>query len=134
MTAEQLRKVSGGVIGHFTPKEIVIDIAENTAMGTAADHGLGMYIPKGKFVFGAYVRNIGSVDLTSSGSATVALKAGSTTIFGSTPVAKADLGANEGVAELKAAPVYIGADSEVKLTIGTAAVTAGKLAIGVIYG
>jgi len=134
MTAEELRRVSGGVIGQFTPKEITIDLAEHQELGTTGDHNLGFYIPKGKFVYGAYVKNLGTVDLTSSGSATVALKAGSTTIYGSTPVAKGDLQANEGVAELHSTPIYLAADSEVKLTIATAAVTAGKLTIGVIYG
>ena len=134
MTAEELRRLSGGVVGQFTPKEITIDLAKDLTMGTTGDHGLGFYIPKGKFVYGAYIKNVGNVDLTSSGSATVALKAGSTTIYGSTPVAKGDLQVNEGKAELNAAPVYLAADSEVKLTVATAAITAGKLTIGVIYG
>ena len=133
MTAEELRRISGGVVGQFTPKEVTIDIAKNPSLGETGDNGLGLFVPAGKFIYGAYIK-AGDVGVTSSGSATLALKVGSTTVYGSTPVAKANLEAHEGVAELAAAPAFIADGGELQLTVATAAVTAGKLTIGVIYG
>ena len=133
MTAEELRRISGGVVGQFTPKEVTIDIAKNPSLGETGDNGLGLFVPAGKFIYGAYIK-AGDVGVTSSGSATLALKVGSTTVYGSTPVAKSYLEANEGVAELASAPAFVADGGELQLTVATAAVTAGKLTIGVIYG
>ena len=66
MTAEQLRKVSGGVVGHFTPKEIAIDAAK---LAVSANN-IGLKVPANKFVYGAYIKNEAD-DLASGGAATV---------------------------------------------------------------
>ena len=133
--AAGLRNMAGGVVGQFTPKEITIDISKDLNLGKYGDtaHGLGVFVPAGKFVYGAYIK-AGNVGVTSSGAATVALKVGSTTVLGSTPVAKTYLEANEGVAELASSPAFIATKGELGLLVGTADVTAGKLTIGVIYG
>ena len=126
MTAEQLRKVSGGVIGHFTPKEIEVDAAK---LAVSAND-IGFKVPAGKFVFGAYIKNEAN-DLASSGAATVKVTVGSTDIISAT--ALADL-KGKGVAVLDASPDFAAVEREVKLTVATAAYTAGKLIVGVIYG
>lgn len=131
MTAEKLRKVRGGVIGCFTPKETVIDIAEDATLGAVGDNGLGIKVPAGKFVYGAYVKNVAD-DLASGGAATLGVKVGSDAIVASTTALAIVKGA--GAAALAADPVFVAEDSEVMLTVATAALTAGKLTVGVIYG
>ena len=130
MTAEQLRKVSGGVIGHFTPKECVIDLATapfNTAVGSNL---IGLKVPAGKFVYGAYIKNEAD-DLASGGAATIKVTVGTTDVISATGLS--DL-KGKGVAVLDASPDFAAAEREVKLTVATAAYTAGKLIVGVIYG
>lgn len=126
MTAEELRKVSGGVVGHFTPKEIQVDAAE---LAVAAN-SIGLKVPANKFVYGAYIKNEAD-DLASGGAATVKVTVGSTDVISAT--ALADL-KGKGVAILDASPDFAAAEREVKLTVATAAYTAGKLIVGVIYG
>ena len=126
MTAEQLRKVSGGVIGHFTPKEIEVDAAK---LAVSAND-IGLKVPAGKFVFGAYIKNEAD-DLASAGAATVKVTVGATDVISAT--ALADL-KGKGVAALDATPDFAAAEREVKLTVAAAAYTAGKLIVGVIYG
>lgn len=130
MTAEQLRKVSGGVIGHFTPKECVINLAAapfNAAVGTNL---IGLKVPANKFVYGAYIKNEAD-DLASAGAATVKVAVGSTDVISATGIS--DL-KGKGVAVLDATPDYAAAERDVKITIGTAVYTAGKVTVGVIYG
>lgn len=126
MTAEELRKVSGGVIGHFTPKEIAIDAAK---LAVSANN-IGLKVPANKFVYGAYIKNETN-DLASGGAATVKVTVGETDVISAT--ALADL-KGKGVAVLDASPDFASAEREVKLTVATAAYTAGKLIVGVIYG
>lgn len=126
MTAEELRKVSGGVVGHFTPKEIVIDAAK---LAVSANN-IGLKVPANKFVYGAYIKNEAD-DLASGGAATVKVTVGSTDIIDATGIS--DL-KGKGVAVLDASPDFAAAEREVKLTVATAAYTAGKLIVGVIYG
>lgn len=126
MTAEELRKVSGGVVGHFTPKEIQVDAA-NLAV---AANTIGLKVPANKFVFGAYIKNEAD-DLASGGAATVKVTVGSTDVISATGIS--DL-KGKGVAMLDASPDFAAAEREVKLTVATAAYTAGKLIVGVIYG
>lgn len=125
MTAEQLRKVSGGVIGHFTPKEIEVDAAK---LAVSANE-IGLKVPAHKFVVGAYIKNDAD-DLASGGAATVKVTVGSTDVISATGIS--DL-KGKGVAMLDATPDYAAAEREVKLTVATAAYTAGKLIVGVIY-
>lgn len=125
-TAEELRRVSGGVIGHFTPKELVID-ANKLAVGETV---LGLKVPAKKFVYGAYIKNDNN-DLASGGAATIKVTVGSTDVISATGLS--DL-KGKGVAALDTSPDYAAAERDVKVTVGTAAYTAGKLIVGVIYG
>ena len=126
MTAEELRKVSGGVIGHFTPKELTVD-AEKLAVGA---NTIGLKVPAKKFVYGAYIKN-DTDDLASGGAATIKVTVGSVDLISATGLS--DL-KGKGVAALDASPDYAAAEREVSVTVGTAAYTAGKLIVGVIYG
>ena len=126
MTAEELRKVSGGVVGHFTPKELVVDAAK---LAVSANN-IGLKVPANKFVYGAYIKNEAN-DLASGGAATVKVTVGSTDVISATGIS--DL-KGKGVAVLDASPDFAAAEREVKLTVATAAYTAGKLIVGVIYG
>lgn len=126
MTAEELRKVSGGVVGHFTPKEIAIDAAKLAV----SDNNIGLKVPANKFVYGAYIKNEAD-DLASDGAATVKVTVGATDVISATGIS--DL-KGKGVAVLDASPDFAAAEREVKLTVATAAYTAGKLIVGVIYG
>ena len=128
MTAEQLRHTSGGVIGHFTPKEVVVDFKSTPELGATGDHKIELRIPKNRFLVGAYLKN-DTNDLVGAG-ATLAVKVGS--VQGLPSEALATLkGAGE--AAILAAPVYSADVREVELTVSSAAVTAGKLTVGVIY-
>lgn len=126
MTAEELRKVSGGVVGHFTPKEIQVDAAKLAVSANT----IGLKVPANKFVFGAYIKNEAN-DLASDGAATVKVTVGSTDVISATGIS--DL-KGKGVAVLDASPDFAAAEREVKLTVATAEYTAGKLIVGVIYG
>lgn len=126
MTAEELRKVSGGVIGHFTPKEMTVE-ADKLIVGA---NTIGLKVPANKFVYGAYIKNEAN-DLASGGAATVKVTVGSTDVISATGLS--DL-KGKGVAMLDASPDFAAAEREVKLTVATAVYTAGKLIVGVIYG
>ena len=125
-TAEQLRKVSGGVVGHFTPKELTVE-AKELVVG---ENVIGLKVPAKKFVFGAYIKN-DTDDLASGGAATAKVTVGTTDVISATGVS--DL-KGKGVAVLDTSPDYAADEREVKVTVGTAAYTAGKLIVGVIYG
>lgn len=131
---ENTFKVDGGVVGNFTPKCVMADLA-GAATG---DHSIGLKVPAGKIITAAFIKNLAD-DLTSSGSATIRLKVGSDAI-----------GSAIGKASLKGTAVYVpittesGGDTspsaivtteetEVKVTVGTAAITTGKLLVGVLY-
>ena len=126
MTAEELRKVSGGVIGHFTPKELVVDA---TKLAVSANN-IGLKVPANKFVYGAYIKNEDN-DLASGGDATVKVTVGTTDVISATGITNLK---GKGVAVLDASPDFATAEREVKLTVATAGYTAGKLIVGVIYG
>lgn len=126
MTAEELRKVSGGVIGHFTPKEITVDA---TKLAVSANN-IGLKVPANKFVYGVYIKNEAD-DLASGGEATVKVTVGAVDAISATGIAALK---GKGVAILDASPDFAGAEREVKLTVATAPYTAGKLIVGVIYG
>ena len=130
MTAEQLRKVSGGVIGHFTPKECVIDLASAPFNAAVGSNPIGLKVPANKFVYGAYIKNEAD-DLASAGAATIKVTVGSTDVISAQGIS--DL-KGKGVAVLDASPDYSATEREVKITVGTAVYTAGKVTIGVIYG
>lgn len=126
MTAEELRKVSGGVVGHFTPKELVVDA---TKLAVSANN-IGLKVPANKFVYGAYIKNEAN-DLASDGASTVKVTVGTTDVISATGISELK---GKGVAVLDASPDFATAEREVKLTVATATYTAGKLVVGVIYG
>ena len=129
MTAEQLRKIDGGVIGNFSTKECVIDLAKDAYLAATGTNLLGFKVPKGHFIVGAFIQNIAD-DLASDGAATLGVTVGSTAVLAAT--GKADI-KGTGKCTIATAPVCMTADADVKLVVGTAACTAGKLKVGVIY-
>lgn len=124
--AAELRNVAGGVVGQFTPKEIVVD----AKLLAVSANTINLKVPADKFLYGAYIKNPGD-DLASGGAATVKVTVGSTDVISATGLS--DL-KGKGVAALDTTPDYSHAEREVKLTVATAAYTAGKLIVGVIYG
>jgi hypothetical protein len=128
MTAEELRKVSGGVIGHFTPKECVIDLAEDAFKGAVGSNIIGLKVPANKFIIGAYLKNLD--DALAGAGATLAIAVGANTVLSAQALADVK---GKGKAAIATAPAYVTAESDVKLVVGTAALTAGKLTVGVIY-
>lgn len=130
MTAEQMRKVSGGVIGHLTPKECVINLAESAFAAAVGSNLIGLKVPAGKFIVGAYIKNLAD-DLASGGAATLGVTVGSDAIVSGTALATIK---GAGKMTIATDPVFTEAESDVKLVVGTAALTAGKIAVGVIYG
>lgn len=124
--AAEVRNISGGVIGQFTPKEISVNAADLAV----SENLIGLKVPADKFVYGAYIKNAAD-DLASGGAAKVKVTVGSTDVINATGIS--DL-KGKGVAVLDASPDYASAEREVKLTVDTAAYTAGKLIVGVIYG
>lgn len=125
-TANELnRKIDGGVVGGFTPITQQVDCAGLTV----ADKLLGIKIPAGRLPIAVYLKNVAN-DLTSDGSATVQIKIGSTGV--GSAVAKADL-KGKGVYQVISTPAISLSEQSVYLTVGTAALTAGNLEVGVIY-
>ena len=146
MTAEELRKVSGGVVGHFTPKEVEVDYK---ALAETGDKSIGLFVPAGKLIIGGYIKNEAD-DVASSGSATLRLKAvdydgSNDQAFGDAAIGKAaikgsgawcpilkDLGTAPEADNIPSA-VFTTVKTEVVVTVGTAGLTAGKLKVGVLY-
>lgn len=121
--AAEVRNISGGVVGQFTPKEITVKAEDLSTSGST----VGLKIPAGKFVYGAYVKNTAD-DLGGSGTLTIAV--------GEVELIEDATAANikgAGVAALFAEPTFLADETEVTLT-PSAAYTAGKLVVGVIYG
>jgi hypothetical protein len=123
MTAEELRKVSGGVIGHFTPKERQIDVKENLENYKVGNNLIGLKIPAGKFLVGAYISN--AKDDLAGG--TVGVNVGETVIIEAQDIS------GTGKAELLAQPEFIAEATDVELAVATGNLTAGNLNVGVIY-
>lgn len=98
--------------------------------GAAGDITLGENIPAGSIIRAVVANEI--TGLTSGGSATLTLKAGSTALTGAT--AFGDVPAPGEIALASSATaIAVSAESELTLTIGTAALTAGKVAFYVEY-
>lgn len=136
MTAEQLRKTAGGVVGAFTPKEIECSLVTSAT----GDITTGLKVPAGKIIIGAYIKNLKD-DVASAGSATAQIKIGSTSI--GTAIAKANL---KGTCVYVPITTYVSADkdtqpssivtsaeTDVKVTVGTAVFSAGEVTVGVLY-
>ena len=106
-------------------KEIVVDCA-GVATG---DLDTGLTVPAGKFCVGAYLSNPAD-DLTSGGSATLAVKVGPTAVVSATAIASVK---GSGVATEDATPDYSATARKVYLTVATASLTAGTAVIKVAY-
>ena len=122
--AAEQRNRDGGVVGNFTPKEITIEVKDLTAEEANA---IELKVPAGKFVYGAYVKNLAN-DLGGSGTLTV--KVGNTTLLNAVTAANLK---GKGVAALNATPAFVAEKSNITLT-PSAAYTAGKVTVGIIYG
>ena len=124
-----MRKISGGVIGHLTPKECVIDLSEAAYAAAVGSNIIGLKVPAGKFVLGAYIKNLAD-DLASGGAATLGVTVGSDAVLSATALATIK---GAGAMAIDTTPVITSAEADVKLVVGTAALTAGKIAVGVLY-
>jgi hypothetical protein len=120
---EQLRRVEGGV-GTINTKII----REVRALAEVGKTGLGIKVPAGSIVVGAFIKNKKN-DLVYEGAPTVALVCGDADLIDATAVA-----------ELKGAGVggcfeghYIEEDTEVELEVAVADITDGTLSVGVLY-
>lgn len=118
---------------HITP--FVFDTAVNDAGAepasnkTVAAHPLAVTIPDNAIVIGGHVDVIAAVT-SATNNATVAIHlANANDVFTSTEGAEANLtlAAQIPMAALKAAPIKLSAAKAVTVTVGTAALTAGKL-------
>jgi len=123
-TANQaLRKPQ--VIREIT-KEITIDCA-GVAIG---DLDTGLVVPAGKFLTRAFLSNQAD-DLTSGGSATLAVKVGSTATVAATAIASVK---GTGIAPAEdVIATYSATSRKVYLTVATASLTAGTAVIKVSY-
>lgn len=123
-----LTNVSGGVVGNLTPITITVDLTKEPALGTVGAHGLGVKIPAGKFILGAFIRNPKGDLAEVSGTLAVTIDS-----QGETEATAASALKGAGVAAWAAEPYYLEEEAEVTLTVATAAVTAGTITVGVIY-
>ena len=146
MTAEELRRVSGGVVGQFTPKEVYVDYTELASTG---DKSIGLTVPAGKLIIGGYITNEAD-DVASDGAATLRLKAvdydgSNDQAFGAAAIGKAtikgsgaycpiltDLGTSPEADNIPSA-VFTTVKTDIVVTVGTAGLSAGKLRVGVLY-
>ena len=122
-----LNNVNGGVIGNFTPITTTVDLAKKPELGAVGSHDLGITIPAGKFIVGAFIKNKEN-DLVGDG-ASVALVCGNADFIDATEVAGIKGSGIGGCFEGH----YIEADTEVELEVSTADLTAGTLEIGILY-
>lgn len=128
MTKLGLDNVNGGVIGNFTPITTTIDLAKNPALGAIGVHNLGLTIPAGKFIVGAFIKNPKGDLAEVEGTLTVTIDAQNEVTATAASALK-----GKGVAAISAEPYYLDEDANVFLTVATAAVTAGTITVGVIY-
>ena len=132
MATEKIFNQNGGVVkGTLTVYKTVIDCADGLATG---DYSTKIKLPAGAAVIAGFIANKAN-DLTSGGAATLRLKVGSTAL-GTAAAGKADV---KGTVVYQAAensaastPVVTTTETAVALTVGTAALTAGLLEVGVI--
>ena len=121
-------KQRGGVIGCFTPVEVVVDIDEK--LGKVGNHEVGIKVPANKFVYGVYIKN-DKDDLAGDATAKIGVKVGATAELADLTV---DGLKGKGKAKLVQEALYVDAEADVYLTVATANLTAGKINVGVIYG
>ena len=105
-------------------KEIVVDVTGFTQ----TDNAIGLTVPAGKFVTGAYISNPAN-DLAGTG-ATIAVKVGTTAVVSATAITSIK---NTGVGAIDASPDYSATARTVYLTVATANLTAGTCVVKVTY-
>ena len=140
MATEKIFNQKGGVIdGALTTYKTVIDCADGLATG---DYSTKIKLPAGAVVMGGFIANKAD-DLASGGSATLRLKVGSTSL-GTAAAGKAEVKGTivyqPAVTDVGTAPeadtvptpVVVTTETALALTIGTAALTAGTIEVGVI--
>jgi hypothetical protein len=118
---------------HVTP--FVFDTAANDAGGTPASnktvaaHPLAVTIPDNAIVIGGHVDVITAVTSATTNSTVAIHLANANDVFTSTEGAEANLtlAAQIPMAALAAAPIKLSAAKAVTVTVGTAALTAGKI-------
>lgn len=99
--------------------------------GTAGDISFGRILPSGAIITNVYSDELTA--LTSGGSATVQLKAGSTDLTDALAFDTGFTGTENQALASSATAIKLSADSELKITIATAALTAGKVRFFVEY-
>lgn len=123
-----LNNVNGGVIGNFTPITTTVDLAKKPELGEVGAHDLGITIPAGKFIIGAFIKNPKGDLAEVEGTLTV-------TVDGQDEVTATAASAlkGKGVAAIASEPYYLEEEANILLTVATAAVTEGTITVGVIY-
>lgn len=125
MATNKIYNQSGGTIGgKFTVLKTVVDCSDGLAAG---DFVTDLVVPANSFILNAFIGNVDD-DLASSGAATLNVKVGSTSIFATAEAITGIKGT--GVLEAEDGTITT-ADSPVALTVGTAALTAGTVTVGV---
>lgn len=119
---EKLRRVEGGV-GTLNTK-VIKKVKAEAPVGKLA---LGIYVPAGSIVVGAFIKNQKN-DLVGA-NATIALTCGNSDFIDATAVATIKGSGIGGCFEGH----YIEADTEVELEVAGGALTAGTLEIGILY-
>lgn len=99
--------------------------------GSVATYSFGRLLPAGSIVTNIYSDEITA--LTSGGSATVQLKAGSTNLTDALAFDTGFAGTQSQALASSATAIKVSAESELKMAIATAALTAGKLRFLVEY-
>lgn len=121
-TREKLRRVEGG-IGTLNTK-IIKEVKAEAEVGKL---GLGVYVPAGSMVVGAFIKNKEN-DLIGDG-ASIALVCGNADFIDATTVASLKASGVGGCFEGH----YIEVDTELELEVTGAPVTSGMLEIGILY-
>jgi len=124
---DSLASLSGLHITKFTFDTAANDAASTPASNkTVAAHPLAVTIPDNAIVISGFVDVIAAV--TSNGEATVAIHlANANDLLAATGKANLTLAAQLPMAAVIAAPIKLTAEKAVTVTVGTAALTAGKI-------
>ena len=124
---DSLASLSGLHITKFTFDTAANDAASTPASNkTVAAHPLAVTIPDNAIVISGFVDVIAAV--TSNGDATVAIHlANANDLLAATGKASLTLSAQLPMAAVIAAPIKLAAEKAITVTVGTAALTAGKI-------
>ena len=122
--AENMRRIRGGV-GTYNTK-CVGKIDANLAVG---EYDLGVTIPAGAIVIGAYIKNVDN-DLAGDATTTVGLKAGTTSLVTNAVVANLK---GKAIGGALANGVFVAEDTDLTLSVAVKPATAGTLEAGILY-